>query len=142
MIDTGPFRKAMHDIGAARGDFTLFALCMRTNGLGAWDLVVAAPWLEAGTHKAISEVVDLVTKSIGRKPFQQLARVAVVSPEDPTIKFLARHPLENGERRIDTTGEDMFGLQIQTAIILRAKLPDPKERDRQRLTSAGSRARR
>jgi hypothetical protein len=109
----------MHEITAKRGDFTLFALFRRANGLGGWDLVVAAPWLEAGRLKAIGKVIDLVTKSIGKRWLQQLARVEVVDSDDPTVKLLASTPVEDGERRLVNT--DLFGLQIEEAIILRAK---------------------
>jgi len=54
-----------------------------------------------------------------------LARVEVVPDNDPTVKFiLANFPVddeEDGECHITNT--DLFGLQIEEAIILRAKRP-------------------
>jgi hypothetical protein len=50
VIPTGVLRKAMHEIAAKKGDFTLFALFKRADGLGRWDLVVSAPWLEGSTR--------------------------------------------------------------------------------------------
>ena len=135
VIPINGLRKAMHEITAKKGDFTLFALFRRANGLGGWDLVVAAPWLEAGRLKAIGEVIDLVTKSIGRW-LQHLARVEVVPSDDPTVKLLASTPVEDGERRLVNT--DLFGLQIEEAIILRAKRLGPKKASGEALTTAGA----
>ena len=43
--------------------------------------------------------------------------------EDPTVRFfLTNVPVEDGERRIQST--DLFGMQIEEAIILRAKRPE------------------
>src|ERR1022692_1693682 len=78
VIATGPLRKAMREIAARKGDFTLFALLMRADSLGRWDLVVSAPWLESGKLKATSELVELLSDSIGREALQQFARVATV----------------------------------------------------------------
>ena len=43
MIATSRLRKAMRDIAAEKGEFTLFGLFMRTDAPGTWDLVVSAP---------------------------------------------------------------------------------------------------
>lgn len=51
MIDTetlAALHEAMRDIGVRKGEFTLFGLFMRSDAPGTWDLVVSAPWLEAG----------------------------------------------------------------------------------------------
>src|ERR1035438_812464 len=88
MISTNQFRKAMHAIAAKKGDFTLFALFQRANGLGNWDLVVAAPWLKTGGYRDISKVVDGVEEAIGRRHFRHLAQVAVVDEKQPEVKSI------------------------------------------------------
>jgi len=137
VIDTRVFRKAMHDIAARKGDFTLFALFLRADALGAWDLVVSAPWLGSEKLKRFRELVDLLAKSAGRRSLQQLARVEPVAGDDPTVEFLLTSvPVEDGERHLQNT--ELFGLQIEKAIILRAQRPDRKKRVAKALRSVGA----
>ena len=124
MIDTGRIRKAMHEMAAQKGDFTLFALLRRAEAVGGmWDLVVSAPWFKNSTLAATQEVVDLLTKSMGRKALLQFSRIVVLAGDDPTVRFFLKNvPVEDGERGIQST--DLFGMQIEQAIIFRAKRPE------------------
>jgi hypothetical protein len=127
----------MHEVSAKKGDFTLFALFRRADGLGKWDLVVSAPWLTGGKLKALSELVELVAKSIGKASLAQLARVETVPGDNCAVKdILHRFPVEDGELRIGNT--DLFGLQIEEAIILRAMRPTRKRPPRNALHPAAA----
>jgi len=133
VIATRDLRRAMDEIAARKGSFTLFALFlradapfMRADDPGTWDLVVSAPWLERGKLKALGELVDLLAKSIGRQALQQFSRVEAVAGNDPSVQFILRAiPVEDGERHIQST--DLIGLQIERAIIFRAWRPDAKK---------------
>jgi hypothetical protein len=104
---------------------------------GTWDLVVSAPWLESGELKSLSEFVDLLAKSIGRESLSQFSRVQPVPSNDRTVKFiLDKFPVDDGERSLQST--DLFGLQIEEAIILRAKRPRPDKQARKALVPAGA----
>lgn len=122
MITNTALRKAMHEIAAKRGHFTLFAKLMRSDAPGTWDLVVSAPWLEKGQLKATSELVELLSDSIGEEALHDFSRIATVGKDHPTVKFiLANLPVDDGELRVQST--DLFGLQIDEAVIFRAKKP-------------------
>ncbi len=139
MIAIDPFRKAMRQIASQKGDFALFALFRRANGLGRWDLVVSAPWLERGKYKALAELVDLLSKSISRNPFVELARVETVPIRNPTLKsILADFPVDDGEPPRHLQRNDLFDLEMEEAIILRAKRPVPKKPARRVLQPASA----
>jgi hypothetical protein len=121
---------------------TLFALFKREDAPGTWDLVVSAPWIESGKLKATSEFVSLLADSIGTASLEQFARVQTVSADSPAVKFiLANLPVDDGELRVEST--DLFGLEIDEAIIFRAKRSDSRKNSRKTLqpTAAGSRGR-
>ena len=125
MINTNFLRKAMHDIAAKRGEFTLFALLMRADAPGTWDLVVSARWLESGKLKATEEFVRLLAQSIGEESLQQFSRVLALNSADPPVKFILENiPVEDREIRIQST--DLLGMQIEEAIIFRAMKPKPR----------------
>ena len=120
MISTDRLRKAMRDIAEEKGDFTLFALLMRTDAPGTWDLVVAAPWLEKGKLKALSQFTQLLAQSIGEKALRQFARVVTINELDPRLKeIVSKFSVDDGHISIQSS--DLFGLDIEEAIIMRAK---------------------
>jgi hypothetical protein len=137
VIDTRVLRKAMDEIAARKGDFTLFALFRRADALGMWDLVVSAPWLERGKLKALGELVELLAQSIGKESVSQFSRVETVPSNNPTVKFILDNiSVADGERHLQSP--DLFGLQIREAIILRAKRPRRNKPARKALHSAGA----
>jgi hypothetical protein len=111
----------MRDIAATKGDFTLFAKIRRSDAPGTWDLVVSAPWLENGKLKATNELVELLSDSV-ETALHEFSRIATVGADHPTVKFmLANLPVDDGELRVQST--DLFGLQIDEAIVNRARRP-------------------
>ena len=113
-------RKAMRDIASKKGEFTLFALFMRSDAPGTWDLVVSAPWLEKGQLKATSELVELLADAIGEESLHGFSRIATVAKDHPAVKFmLANLPVDDGELRY--RGTDLLPLEIDEAIIFRAR---------------------
>ena len=65
VISTARLRRAMREIAAKKGDFTLFGLVMRADAPGTWDLVVSASWLVEGKLKALREFAALLAASNG-----------------------------------------------------------------------------
>ena len=120
MIPTSKLRKAMRDIGTKKGDFTLFGLFMRADSPATWDLVVSAPWLEQGKLKALGEFTKLLSESIGEESLREFSRIATVSRRDPALHALvSAFSVDDGELRVKRS--NLFGLEIEDAIILRAK---------------------
>jgi len=110
----------MRNIAAKKGDFTLFAKIRRSDAPGTWDLVVAAPWPEAGKLKATSELVELLSDSVGETALHEFSRIQTVGADHPTVKFLLDTlSVDDGELRVQST--DLFGLQIEEAVIFRAQ---------------------
>lgn len=119
MINPNALRKAMHELAAKRGEFTLFALLMRADAPDTWDLVVSAPWLEGGKLKATAEFVRLLSQSIGQKSLPHFARVVVLSGNDAPVKFILENiPVEDGEIHLQSF--NLQGMKIEKAIIFRA----------------------
>jgi hypothetical protein len=120
MIATDRLRKAMRDISAQKGDFTFFALLMRSNAPGTWDLVVAAPWLKGGKLKSLIEFTESLAKSIGEQSLSHFARIVTIDELDPRLKaIVSKFAVDDGDISIQSS--DLFGLDIEEAIIMRAK---------------------
>jgi len=130
MISVSALRKAMREISSKKGPFTLFGLFRRSDSPGTWDLVVSAPWLEDGKLRALGKFVGLLTDSIGEQAFRDFSRVQTVGEDNPALrKILKSFSVDDGEVRV--TKSNLFGLEIEDAIILRAQRPS--------LSTAGTR---
>jgi hypothetical protein len=82
--------------------------------------VVAAPWLKKGKLKGISEFTELLAKSIGKQSLSQFARIVTIDELDPRLKaIVSEFSVDDGDISIQSS--DLFGLDIEEAIIMRAK---------------------
>jgi len=110
----------MRKIASEKGDFLLFGLFMRADARGTWDLVVSAPWLEAGTLQALEDFIQSLSESIGEEQLKQLARFVILDETDPGVNaVLSAVSVDDGEVRVQRP--DFFDLEIEDALILRAK---------------------
>jgi hypothetical protein len=120
VITNASLRKAMRNIANKKGDFTLFAKIRRSDAPGTWDLVVSAPWLEEGKLRATSELVELLSDSIGETSLHEFSRIATLAADHPIVKFILENlAVDDGELRMQST--DLFGLHIEEAVVFRAK---------------------
>lgn len=120
MISAIKLRKAMRDIAEEKGPFTLFGIFMRTDAPGTWDLVVAAPWLQQGKLKALSELTQRLSRILGEKSLQQFSRIVTLDEDNPGLHaILSSFAIDDGEIRVQKSS--LFGLDIEDGIIFRAK---------------------
>lgn len=95
---------------------------MREDSPGLWDLVVAAPWLEAGKLKALGEFVKEMSETFGEAEVLSFSHVVTLNHDDPSLLAILR---EVGTLRkpLEKEGHDLFGLPVEHAVILRAGMP-------------------
>ena len=120
---------ALKELENDEGDIRLFALFLREDALGKWDLLVSAPWLDSKKLTSYDKITEIVQKHLGENDIIQLARIAILDPNDPSVFFLQEVcPVTN-----DTYKEvpiaplsDRFGFAIRRAFVLRCTaLPNP-----------------
>lgn len=120
MIAVPALRQAMNEIAERKGPFSLFGLFMPSEMPGRWELVVAAPWLEAGKLKSVGELIELLEDLIGEQDVRNLARVVTLKGNSPEIRQeLAALNIEGAEERFYNT--TLFGKAVDEAVILKAK---------------------
>lgn len=138
MIATSKLRKAMHEIAAKKGEeFTFFGFFLRADAVGAWDLVVSAWWLANFRLETLDELHRLLIASLGKVTTGKIGRLVTLRPDDANLRaVVSEYPVEDGEVRVKR--ECLFGLEIEDAIILRAR---PGTTRRARKVSEAKRAR-
>jgi len=121
MIKTEKLQQLMKRLEARKGPFTLFGVFMREDSPGLWDLVVAAPWLEAGKLQAFRELVEEMQDIFGDEVLL-FSRIVTLNRDDEALGDILN---EVGSLRkpLEKQGRDLFGLPVEHAVILRARLP-------------------
>ena len=120
MIDIEKLRRAMRNIEAKKGPFTLFALFRRENNPWGWDLIVSSRWLDEGKLKTLGEFAELLKGTIGEKQLRELSRIVTIKEDDPPLNTILSE-IHVDEGAIEVRDSDFFGQQIEHAIFLRAK---------------------
>jgi hypothetical protein len=114
----------------ASGPFTFFALMQRRGGVGTWDLVVAAPWLDAEKVESFEYVNRKLGEVLHRKEARQLSRTVVLPASDIRIRafidglYATGHPVStNAAGPIRLRNFEFSGVQIRRAYIIFAGDP-------------------
>ena len=101
MIQIEKFRRVMEEVSAARGEFVFFGLFLREEAPDTWDLVISAPWLEAGKRKALGEFVEKVTAIAGKQELLTLSRIVTLKHDDSNLEaVLQAVHVDNGPLKL------------------------------------------
>ena len=121
MIEIERLQKFMKRIEARKGPFSLFGILKREESPGLWDLVVAAPWLEAGKRKAFRELVQEMEEAFGDDVLF-LSRIVTLNHDDPLLREILSD-VGSPKKPLERQGHNLFGLPVEQAVILRAGMP-------------------
>lgn len=82
--------------------------------------MVSATWLEDGKLADLRDLAQLLSEEIGEDQLKHLSRIVILDTSDPALNaVLSAISVEDGEVRVQQS--NFFGLQIEEALILRAK---------------------
>lgn len=107
------------EMASEKGAFQFFALFLREDAPGLWDLVVSAPWMDPDKGEALRYVVRKVQAVATTDELEKLSRVVIVEVNQPGISAIqsAMH-IEHGLSEIQDS--NFFGLQIDHAFVITA----------------------
>lgn len=104
-----------------KGDFSLFALFLREDSVDKWDLIVAAPWIDADRKEALKYITSQVQGTFSSDEISRLSRIVLVDPANPSVAAISKAiskalSIQHGQAEIrDST---FFGLQIKHGYII------------------------
>jgi hypothetical protein len=112
-----------------KGEFALFALFLREDaGAGSgtsgysgysakWDLLAAAPWIEADRKNALSYITKAIQRLFTPEELSRLSRVVLVDMANPEVAAINQAvKVHHGQAEIRDS--NFFGLQIKHAYII------------------------
>jgi len=112
-------------IEAARGPFTFFALFEKQE-IARWDVLVAAPWIDADRSKAIRYLADQVNKHLKTDELIQLGAIVMLeNSHRELIDFTTRrlkpqYKVLQADGSVELAGGNVFGVDVARIIVFRA----------------------
>ena len=110
------------------GPILLFALFLREDAYGKWDIVVSAPWLSSSEKTAYEIVASKIQALLSAQELAQFFRIVILDTTDPIVPFFQEVcPFTNGgykESPQDFSLEpfsEKFVFTIKKAYILRCQ---------------------
>lgn len=111
------FIKLERRIAKDKGEFFLFALFLREDAPDKWDLVVAAPWMDADRTKALSYLAEQIKEELKPRELTQLSRVVIVDQQHPSLAAIKR-AVKKADDIAEVANLNFFGLQIKHGYII------------------------
>lgn len=105
---------------AERGDFEIFGLFLREGAQDQWDLIVAAPWLEAGRGKSWAEISRRISAALTAQETTILYRTVVLDSSDEALDEMLRL-IPKDYPPVEMSNFIFSGVAIQRGFILAAK---------------------
>lgn len=100
-----------------RGEFSLFALFLREDASDKWDLIVAAPWIEADRKEALAYITTQIQQLFDSEELARLSRVVLVDQSNPALEAINQSiNCQHGQNEVRDS--NFFGLQIKHAYII------------------------
>jgi len=92
------FRAAEEKVAEERGEFCLFGLFETEDAPNSWDLVAAAPWLDASSHR-IKDLIDAVSTYFSVKDWKRISAAFPMTTDSDfaqaiTRKYQLKHQVE------------------------------------------------
>lgn len=82
--------------------------------------MVSATWLGEEKLADLRDLARLLSEELGEDQLKQFSRIVILDTSDPALNaVLSAISVEDGEVRVQQS--NFFGLQIEEALILRAK---------------------
>lgn len=116
--------KVERSLAQKKGAFNLFALFLREDAPGKWDVLIAAPWAAKGQITTLRDVATELQRSLTKEELLQLSRIVVIDQRDPALDAIQRaFHVEHGTAEIQDS--NLFGLQIKHAYLITSRRSDP-----------------
>ena len=105
------------DVAEEKGPFRFFALFLREDSPGRWDLLVSAPWLEANQVDGIDFLAKQVQARLDAQELLSLSRLVFIEKDNPGLKAIfSAVAIQHG--RVEISNCNFFDLEIKHAYII------------------------
>jgi len=112
--------KVENALSKENGEFDLFALFLREDAPGKWDLLIAAPWAEKDKASALKSVSRGLQEALGKDELLRLSRIVIIEQKNPDLDAFQRAiSVEHGVAEV--RDKNFFGLPIKHAYVITSR---------------------
>jgi hypothetical protein len=109
------------ELAAEHGEFTLFALFLRENSPGLWDVIVSALWIDENRDEGLSKVVAKVNACLQKEEVLMLSHIVIVEHNNPDLAELNRFDFATSPTVIEAKNDNLLGQDIKQAFFIPLK---------------------
>ena len=84
----GKLASLEHEIASEKGEFSLFALCLREDADDQWDLLASAPWLEPNQRESLDYLVNQLRSRLDTQALLSLSRIVLLEQDNPVLEAI------------------------------------------------------
>lgn len=109
-----------------KGEFSLFGLFLRDDAQDEdkWDLLVAAPWLDADKKEGLAYLAKEIQKQLKPDELLSISRIVVLERDNPILNAI--HKVVNVRHgKVEVKDSNFSGIQISQACISTSSTVDP-----------------
>src|SRR5687767_13347838 len=117
------FVKVEKTLSEKKGPFRLFALFLRSDAPGVWDLVVSAPWADGSRTEVLNSIASEMKSQLPPQLVNLVSRIVVVGASSEVVETVTRfcRVEHNLFQLMDLT---LGRIPIKHAIIITAVAPE------------------
>src|SRR2546422_6259067 len=111
-------------IAAEKGDFSLFAIAKRAEGIGLWDVIVSAPWAGKKEKEVIDFIFSKMKEILTPDDLMLISRIEVFAPDNPSVRQiyqLIKEPVKHGN--VELSSWTLSNIPVSHAHIITAAAP-------------------
>jgi len=112
------------EIADERGDFSLFGLFLREDAEDRWDLLVAAPWLDADSIGEINYITNKLKSHVEENELLSISRIILLDLNDPIVQLINKVRVMRGGS-LELNNPQLYGLPFKNAYIIISKGKKP-----------------
>lgn len=111
------------ELAQEQGAFDLFALFLREDSIGLWDLLVSADWVENDKVGALRAISDKVQKALTPDEVRQISRIVTIDADNPALDAVRRVVLVE-HSLFEVKDSVFFNLSIKHAFIITSRMSE------------------
>jgi len=121
-------KKVEKNLSASKGQFELFALFLREESPGKWDLLISADWAGANKKDSINTIIGEIRKELTDHELIMLSRIIILDKDNAALKSIHQAmQIEHGSAEIKDC--NFSGLAIKHAYLITSKREAPDKTD-------------
>jgi len=106
------------DVSAEKGEFSLFGLFLREDAKdeNKWDILVAAPWLDADKKEGLAYLAKEIQKRLEADELLSISRIVILEKDNPILKAINKS-VKVKHIEFEVEDSNFSGIQITHAFI-------------------------